>query len=245
MSTSVRKLLTKSLKQIGVASIGNEPNAEDLQDALYLLRIAVDSFNVNSKLIFTAHTLDLPVGGNQQVYTIGNDPSADLVTPVRPQSIQVAMFKNPGSEPANYIEMTILSSDEWARITQKVIQGNTISTYCYLQPEFPLSKLHVWPPPSTDTIIQLTMNQYLDNELTLDSLIVLPPAYERFYMLNVAINFAPGVGIEASDTLKTVYNSVKTDIESLNLIQKTNRLRLDWSTGVYDIRTGTYVTFTG
>lgn len=237
--TTVRELLTGSLRLIGVASEGNTPTAQQLNDALFTLNENMDSWNANGRMIFTQHTLELIVGSSQQVYTIG--PDGDLDTPVRPSKLDFASFKITSSSPNVEVPMWILSGDEWAAIQLKNIDSQ-VPMWCYLEPTFPLARLHLWPKPNTNGVVVLTMWQYLNSTLTLNTQVAFPPGYARLMRYNVAITIAPEYGIEVSDTIKSAYNNLKLEVQANNTRSNRLVLDIDLTPGVYNVMTDGYTT---
>jgi len=239
MST-YRDLISSSLRLLGVKAQGQVATGAEATDGLAVLQEMIDSWNASDALLYTTTSQVFPLAAPAASYTIG--PGGNINTPTRPTRLYGAWIRNNSNSPSTDSRMTILSDTEYGNIISKAVT-TTIPYYIYLDRQFPLGNLYLWPVPTSSAYsLVLQYLSALDSSISLDDVETLPPAYKRALRFNLAVLLAPEYGVEALPTV------VQTALTSKMLIQQSNvqGYRMDFdqaSNGVYSIASDSFRNF--
>ncbi|GJE37844.1 phage adaptor protein [Methylobacterium persicinum] len=201
-------LITQALKKTGVLGVGVTPQAEDVNDAFLDLNMMLAQWNRKRWMVYHLVDVSAPATG-ATAYRIG--PNFEFATSGRITKIESAYFRiNPGQriapdfsldfsadfgpqirEAANAVDVplsVIRSREDYAGLALKGAPGFPAAVY--LDADFPVGTLYVWPAPSTGEIhivVQATLSAFPD--LTTD--IVLPDEYAEALLYNLAARLRP------------------------------------------------------
>lgn len=235
---TARDTITGALRLINVIGDAEEPTGTQLQTGLFSLQEMIDHWNADDQKIFTTSFFTCPVIGGKQFYTVG--PGADIDVSVRPASIHSAAvtYTNNSSLPVD-LPLTILNPNEWLAIRSKQ-SPSVIPRFIFLDGNFPIANLYVWPLPNSSSTLNLTLNMPL-GLLEVDSAISLPPSYRMALRFNLAVALAPEYGQEASPTVQAKAIDSMRILQSNNL--NINRLQTDVSLagGRYHIGSDSFI----
>lgn len=209
----IRDLINAALRLIGIKSEGNDPTPYEMNSALYTLNEIINSWNVDGKMITTMSFNTFNINSSQQIYTFG--PGGDFDVPTRPVYLEVATYKQLSSTPPSDLVMRIISGDEWATIVTKEITSSIPNTI-YMDEAWPLANVYLWPFPSLDSTITLTYWQPLNDALTLDTELSMPPGYARALRYDLACNLAPEYGKSIPTDLLAVVTEVRAAMTIAN-----------------------------
>lgn len=216
MST-IRDLLKIALQKIEVLAPGEDLEGQDAEDARQQFALMVDGFAVHQMLIpiTTVVTKVLAIGQND--YTIGNypdpvpDPLPDNhIETTHPIEFLGAFLRDSAGTdyPLMFIEQNLYNQvnrkDNTARPTQ-----------LYIQRGWPLSTLRFNSNPFSNDQLHLTVKKPLGDYIatsSLNSVVNLPPGYERFLVYSLAVELAPTWGkrvppeiaVIAEDSMKRI-----------------------------------------
>jgi hypothetical protein len=217
-SVAVKDFINIAMKRI--LAVGDQPatlTPSQTNDAIYTLNEILDSWNADGKMIFAQGINTFPIGNSQQVYTIG--PGGNFNVPTRPSYIEFASFQMTTSSPFVDIPIRILNVDEWNSIRIKNL-ATTVSFYLYMDANWPLANIYLWPEPSVGANLVLTYWNFLNSTIGINDTISMPPGYVRAVGLDLAINMAPMFGKAGSPTvaqLASTLSKIKSDIGFNNL----------------------------
>lgn len=183
-STTVKKIIRRALRLIGVVGEGEDPTAGELADALDDLNQLLDSWNTEKLLVWAASRDARTLATGTQDLEIG--PGADWDA-ARPQTIEPghAYIKSGDQE----YKLNILTVERWARITDKTQTGQPRDLY--YEPSFPNGTLHLWP--KTDQGYDLVLYNWTRLAQVTNAIktLALPPGYARALSTNLALELAP------------------------------------------------------
>jgi hypothetical protein len=237
----VSDFIKTALKRILQNSASPSINANQLNDGLGELNLIMDSFNADGRMCYTMVTNIFPLQGGQQTYQFG--PGGDFDVPARPTYIEFAAYELLSTYPVVDVPISILSADEWESIRVKQIDS-VVSFYLYMDEQFPLANVNLFPLPSQGANLRLTYWNALNSSLTLNDTILLPPAYARVISYDLSIALAPffdEAGSAGVIQLSGVVAKLKKDIGWLNLrgsrLQYSGEAQGSRASGAYDIFT--------
>jgi hypothetical protein len=180
----------------------------DTANGLEALNNLLQSLRNSGLTTYSKDKLTLPIVANTAAYTVG--PTGDLVT-TRPISIDNA-YQRVGS--IDYL-INIHGQLEYDRIKDKLTTGDLVHILAY-NPTAPDGTVTVWPVPTANTSIYLTVTSPLA-VLTAGTTLTLPPGWERMLGANLAVEIAPEYGFEVTPTIAAIARSSLTEIKRANV----------------------------
>lgn len=224
MATTVREIISTSLRKINAIQPGEEPTDSDLDISLESLEGLIDSWSNDKLMIYTMNPYYFIATPGQQIFTLGPGGDWDIERPMRIQqaylslNAQITSYNPPtftfGTDVAD-LPIAIANDAQWASIPVKELQA-TFPTILYDDGAMPLRNIYLYPIQNTQQVITLWLWQPLDNFDSLDDTIEFPPGYERCIIYNLAMELAPEFG-------KTVGEDViNTAIDSKSILAAVN-----------------------
>lgn len=186
--TTANDLILLSLKESGVLGVGQTPQAEDANDALRLLNAMMGQWQRRRWLVY--HLIDVVKTGTGALsYSVG--PGGDFDA-ARPDKIEAAYFRNvtqPAPNNVDYPLAPIWSREEYNQIALKSL-ASFPQVYFY-DSAWPMGFVFVWPVPSAQYEIHISIKDTLQTFSSLTTEINLPPEYEEALHYNLAVRLRP------------------------------------------------------
>lgn len=216
-----RDLVSASLRLLGVLASGETPSASEATDGLSALNRLIDSWSNESLLIPNKVREVFPFVSSKAAYTMG--PGGDFNT-TRPQRIENALLQVTGGSAPVEIPMHLLTEDQYANILLKGMVSN-MPLYAYAEGTYPLETINFYPVPATSYNVVLYSWKPISEIATLDTVISLPPGYERALNFNLAVDLSPEFGKQLPETVAALAIESKSVIKRMN--SKPRYLRVD------------------
>jgi hypothetical protein len=233
---TVLDLIKRSLRLLGALNIGDNPTAEEAQDALLALNAMTDAWATERLMMFTTGRNIYNLAPGQQVYQIG-PLGPDWIAP-RPAYLDGAGLLITNTDPTQVLEqpLDVLRTDlQWARIRAKGITS-TLPTTIYYDHGFSSGILNLgsgnvafWPIPTFANQVALYTPTIIAQFTGLTQTISMPPGYNRALPYNLAIELAPEFDREPSEAVVAVALEAKASLKRANL--QLNTLRTDLPRG--------------
>lgn len=209
VQTTALDIIKRSMRLLGVYSIGEQPSADECADSLRALNAMLDSM-ANENLFVFAKSLDVvPLTANDGSYSVG--PTGDVAT-VRPIEVSTA----------SYIEymgvsypLMIATLNDYNQIPVKSLIAG-IPNEMYVLNSMPNVTVNLWPVPSTAMTLYLWSNKLLQSFTSLTDVLTLPPGYERMLGYCLAEEMADEFEAVASA------NVVKKAAQARKVMKRTN-----------------------
>lgn len=193
MST-YRELITRSLRLIGAVATTQAPAAHQTTQGLEVMLEVLDSWGASPQMTFSNSLTAFAFTPNVASYTVG--PSATWNLTTRPVRIDSAWVRDNSRSPATDILMQELSASAYGDIASKTTTSTTPLYFNY-DPSMPYGTITVWPVPTSASYSMVLLTQdNLDQTMTLDTTVSLPPAYKQALVYNLAVCLCPEYGIE-------------------------------------------------
>lgn len=169
-------------------------SSSEMQDGLDALNALVDSWNINPLTIWSNQVQIFNLIVNQQVYTIGKDPTGILTANFdvpRPDKITNAniITQIGGGQPVR-VPLTKLTTDGWAAI-QVQATGSSIPQAYYDDYGYPLSNIYFWPFPNAAAQFEMYSWQTIGQFSTPGDNFLCPPGYLKAIQFNLAVDLHP------------------------------------------------------
>lgn len=185
--TTALDLMKRSMRMLGVYSIGEEPSAEEAQDALLTLNATLGALS-NTPIVY-AKTLDsIAITAGSSSVTVG--PSGATVT-TRP--VDVSSDSYVLVDTTSY-PLSIFTQHQYNGIAWKAQAGIPEGIWC--QMDMPDITVTFWPVPSQAMTLKLWSVKLLASFPALTTVVSLPPGYEDGLAYLLAEALAPEYDVE-------------------------------------------------
>lgn len=211
MSTA-RDLIKASLRTLGVLASGENPSADEQQEALSSLNRMLGSWSAEGLLIpnRVIEEFTLTIGqGSRTIGTGGN------FSTTRPIEIDEVRLKDVTNSPNFEMRLDVINIQGWADIRQKDLQSN-YPTKIYYEPTYPLGTIYIWPVPSAAHKIVIYSKKPISSFASANDTVSLQPGYEDALVTNLAMKLAPEYGKQTSAELQSDAANSKANIMRMN-----------------------------
>jgi hypothetical protein len=241
-------LFKTALRQIGVLGRGQNVSAEQLNETQMLCNMMLGQWTRKRWLVF--HLLEIyTTGTGSPTYTLGpgdlqidsaslsqSGLSADMST--RINRVEKAFVRiNPGAVTQTDIPLNIVrSAEDWSMQPARLIQSG-FPRMVWLDSDYPVAVLHVWPAPSSLYEIHILMFTPLVRMNNLSQDINLPDEYQDAIFWNLCKRLLnsyrkpkdPEIDQQAAVALNTVRNANF----QLPVLRMPRELTNGWSYNIY------------
>lgn len=207
--TTARDIIKRSMRQLGVYTIGEDPSDDEAQDGLEALNAMLDSWATENLFVY-AKTLDIvPLIAGQQTFTIG--PTGTVVS-TRPIDI----------DPSSYIlyqnvsyQLVKWPDEEYQQISVKT-QNSGIPCGFWPLMNMPDITVTLWPIPSDTMSMYLWSNKLITSFPSLTTVVTLPPGYERALAFSLSEEIAPEYEVQLSASVIAKASKARKNLKRIN-----------------------------
>lgn len=237
--TTARSLITRALSLIGALSEGDSPTGQAADDALSTLNDLITGWQAEGVPAYTITRATHAISGASS-YTVGEGGDFNRAWPYR---IDHAGLLLTSSTPDVETPMRVLLEQEWQALGVKDVTS-TLPTSVYYNPTYPLGRLHVYPVASdTTATLVLYLPEPVATLATLNTVVSLPPGYEKALRYNLALELCPEYGRPVDPVVQTMATSSLAALKRANFRPMLSRvdpaLLGSSSLGRYNVRTDT------
>jgi hypothetical protein len=147
-------------------------------------------------------------------YTVG--PSGDVNVALRPTSVEGAWVRDSSQSPAVDLPMEELSAEQFESICSKTTSSSTSYFFTY-NPGWPLGTVSVYPVPSASRTLRVLLKDSLDDGITLNTAISMPPGHRQYFVYSLAIALAAEYGIQPPPAVVTIALNAKHGLEHMEV----------------------------
>ncbi len=206
---SVADVVRRSLRLLGVLAAGETPKAEELADALVDLNVLLDTWANQRLAVFGTRRNEYTLTPNLSPHTVGPGGTFPYsfpfsfggngaITAPRPLRDVRAGIIRAGQTVETPLRM--LTDEEYQYIADKTMTGE-VPRQLWIEQTFPLANFWFWPVPTTAaTLVLYTWSRI--SALTAADAFSLPEGYENALGHALALQLAPGYGVQVSQDLK-------------------------------------------
>jgi len=213
-TTKVLDIIRRALRLLGVLATGETPDGPEAADALDVLNWMIDGWANEHLLCFVVDNQIFNLSATKGHYTIGPDPSQDFNTYL-PLHIESAFVRDQTSGYANDYKLDIIPNARWQDVFQKGIMS-TYPRWLTFHRTWPYGSLDVWPVPSRDVQISLSVWHQIQKFLHVTDVVCLPPGYKTALAYNLAVDLAGEYGQEISKVIEQKAQFTKSVLKNIN-----------------------------
>lgn len=231
MATTIAKLIRTALRKVGAVPAGTNLTDAELADARDELRRMLDTWRLESLMVYaqTLRRFDLQPG--KMVYTYGELGDFEAV---RPQNVLAATILN---EVGGSFPLIALTPGEYSALSYKDQVGRP--TRFFYNPTFPMAELRFDRVPDDDAVELLVLEPLSVPDLV-DTEFSFPPGYEDAVIYNLGMRLAGEYDVDPGQEVMGLAMAFKKLIKRSNL--EVPKLLQDTASmgayGTYDIMAG-------
>jgi hypothetical protein len=206
-------LVVAVLKKVGALASGEQPGANEANDALAEINRMLDGWSTQSLTIPATIEETFALVSGQAAYTFGVGGNFNSA---RPQMIENAKIQPGGINPPINLEMQILNKDQFADLAIPTLQS-TFPIYLYSDNAFPMTSVNVWPVPSAACNVVLFSRKPLTQIAALTTTLSLAPGYQDAIIYGGAVRLSPDYGQVPSPTVISLAEIALGNIKRQNI----------------------------
>lgn len=192
--TTARTIIKKAMQKVGVLTKGENPAADEANDALDALNSLIDSWSNYSANIYS-RALETFSLTSAATYTIG---AGQTFNTTRPIQIVDAYVTSGGID----YPLTIINQEQFDPVSMKTTQG--IPQYLIYNNAYPYGTITLYYVPSGVSSITLLSEKPITTFATLDTSMSLPQGWERALVYNLALELAPEYQQQPNATVERI-----------------------------------------
>lgn len=194
--TTCRKIITASLRKAGIITMNETPTDLMANNARDALNNMVSSWSNSGVNVFARKWLTVPIQSGQAVYTIYDNPAADIETP-RPQNIASAYVVQGGIT----YPLGEITDEAYSQIAMKSITG--VPQWFNYDNGYPIGRIRLWPLAGGSYTLSMLNEDALES-YGLDDNIDLPAGWERAIIFNLCQEICGDYGQEVPESVSQV-----------------------------------------
>ena len=214
LPTTPSDIISLALKTANVIGVGQTPLAQDINDSFNQLNMMMAQWQRRRYMVYELVTVSKQATG-QVSYTIGPGAQYDFNV-ARPVKLEFAYFRmNSGTPlPVDYPLQVLRAQEDYDRISIKNL--NAFPQYVFYDTGYPVGNIYVWPLPSNQYTIFLSVMVQLQKFNTINDSIVLPPEYLDALHWNLARRLCVVYGVPIPPELTGYAEASMRAIEEVN-----------------------------
>ncbi len=246
MPLSMGDIVTLALREIGVVSMADAPDGDEMALGLILAGELLDAWSADERNEYSTDFFTGTLTPGLQIHTIGvaaNTPTF-VTTTDRPLRIINANLQLTTVNPVVNVPMNIRDSAWWMNERVQTL-STAIPTDLFYSPDWPNGSCYFWPVPNFPYGVQMEFSTPFA-QLTQTQTFTLPPSYQQAFRLTLAesmigpftVPMPPGLPARALEARirTTAANNLPPKTSSDMHYAPGGSHRTNWS-----FQTGTYV----
>ena len=213
-TTTAQVIITDAMQETGILSDGATPTTNQLNDGLRMLNRLLMTFSNSTTFAYYQNLISIPLTG-QASFTIG--PGGDISGDRAIEINSAYVDRNGVSYPVKVID-----NERYDRITYKLLAGANTQAI-YYEAQYPLGIVECFPIATGCTLYMRVLN-IVKQFTSLTDTIDMPPGYEDYIMLALAIRMAPSYGMTVQRETQMAYRRASNAVKTNNLIIPTMSL---------------------
>lgn len=207
---TAQAIINRALRSIGALSEGGTPSVARSIEALDILNTLLDSWRLDTYLIYAEKIVIKVLTVNKPSYTIG--PSSADISADRPEWLAGAYLTISGID---YPPLDPLTDDQYAAIPLKTV--SSIPNSINFAATYPNATIFLYPQPAGSYTLNLRLPEVLQEFASLTTDYAMPKGHRRALELNLALELAPSDEKEPSAMLVQQARDAKALVKSAAL----------------------------
>ena len=209
MPVTCLDIVTDALQEIGVLNAVDPPSGEDGALALFRFNKLLDKLNAERNSVYAELFSTFTITPSLNPHTIG--PTGTWVTTQCPQSIESLTV----IDGTAYRTINIRDAPWYASLSIPT-QTAALPTDVWYEPAWPDGNLYFYPVPTGANTVRLGSRVVLA-ALTLASTFTLPPGYQDFLTLDLAVDLAGPFRVPLSPDTRQRADTARARVERANI----------------------------
>lgn len=224
MITTVRKLVTGSMRLLNLVQANDVPTDTEIQVGVKALNVLLDSWSNDKLLIYKIQPYYFETIGGQQEYTLGPGGQWNIPRPMRIEEAYVNLTSNQGNGlQTTSLPISLANDSQWASIVTKRVTTQ-IPNILYDNGNYPNRTISLYPIPTGTITIVLWLWQPLLTFNSIDDEVSFPKGYAKAIKFNLACELAPEYGRPPGAIVKDTAVNTRMALAALNSIPQYSRM---------------------
>lgn len=223
MADTTYDLLVEALTDLGVLADGETPSASQAQGALSKLNSMLDTWNLDSQIVYGLTGYVFPLVPNQSVYTIGATGNFTVPRSAKLSAIYLRDNTFPTQNRLDY-PLWLATDSQWESLPIKGMTGAMPMT-AWVNNSYPLASVTINPVPDSNQYSIVIWAEGVLGNLGLYQDVQLPPGYREMVVSNLVLRLAPGYQLDPSQATILLATTSKDAVRAANL--QVNVLQID------------------
>lgn len=204
--TTIRDIISGSLRLLEVLGAGEAPTAEDAADCLKSLNAMIASWSIDGKKIWTESIDTFTLTSGTASYTLGTGGTLNASLPVK---IKTMTLGTVGTQPSI---LDMLSVEEYADQSDDNLSGIPLGVYN--SGGYPLQTLYFTCKPDQAYELKIYGEKPLSAYSSINDTFIAPPGVERAIKYNLAVEVAAEYGKTPKPDVKKIAQQSKAALEA-------------------------------
>ena len=210
--TTGRDIVQRMLQKAGIVTKDESPAADELADGISALNAMVESWSCESAIVYATTKESFPLVSGVSEYTIGAGQDFDTARPI---FINGAYVRDGNVD----YQMSVVPDNMFLEnIQYKASQG--LPEYISYNNSSPTGVVRIFPTPSTSYTLFI-LSEKPTGTITADTVLQLPPGWERALIFNGAVEIGAEYGAQISQEIYEIAKQSKRNIKASALRNKT------------------------
>lgn len=215
--TTARDIVTQSLRDAGVVSLGNAPSAEQITQGLVRLNQMIYQWRRSRWLIYVLTRTSFNMTGTTGGYTVG--PGGNYNLDPRPDRLEdgcrVVQLSPPAPNQVAWPLIIVPSYENYQKITMQGL--GSMPRYIFYRSDFPTARIFPWPVPSSLYAVEILTKAVLQSFASLNTDVELPLEYETAMSYNLQVRHRMAYRMAPDIMLNKMANATLNAIKIANI----------------------------
>lgn len=212
--TTARDIIYDALSATVALGEAMTPSDEDAQLCLRRLNRLVDSW-ANDKL-FAFHVKESSFTMTPGTATYSSSPLSNG----RPANVDSVRVRLSGTD----YPVELINNQQYGDIEDKTTAGTP--DQCYIDADYPNWTMAFYPVPAAAYTCYVSGRYPITSAMTLDSVLSLPPGYERALVDNLTVDIGPSFGVQAAPAAVEAARSSLAALKRNNAVHRVMTINL-------------------
>ena len=204
------------------------PSDEDAQLCLRRLNRLVDSWANDKLFAFHVKESSFTMAAGTASY------SSALLSNGRPASVDTVRVRLSNVD----YPIKLINNQQYSDLVLK--STASIPTLCYIDADYPNWSMTFYPTPAAAYTCYVSGRYPITSTLTLDTVLSLPPGYERALVDNLTVDIGPSFGVPAAPATVEAARASLAALKRNNAVNRVMSTNLPGRYAIWDINRGIY-----
>lgn len=210
---TARDLIVRAFRFVHITGAGEEPSSDEINDGLEVLNEIIEQTAIDKLLAFFQTEIVFPTVPGKLSYTIGPSSTTPDIVAIRPVEILSGFTRRGNVDLPLYVG----AKQDYDSIQVKNIAISGWQQVVYYEAAYPQGTLFFYQVPADNgNEIHLTVSSQLNQFLTFNDEVIVPPGYSQWLRYTLAKSLAPEFGMTFTQDMQLLQANAEMLIKANN-----------------------------